>query len=290
MEVFEVVPYGFCEGVVRAISTAYRAKNENPDRDIYVLGMLVHNEEVIADLEKAGISVLNEAGGSLESLMLAVPDNSVIVFSAHGHSPSIEKAAENRGLIIYDATCRYVKDNSNLMGEALRAGHEVIYIGSEGHLECQAALAVSPKIFFYDVKKKNFDFSKLQSHDPIVINQTTISFLELTSIHAEIRENLPYAVIRDERCHSTTLRQQAIVKAPSDSDLFVILGSSASFNTAKLAEIASQTFPKATVFRILGIDDLRRLDLKGHKKAVLASGASTSRETFIACSHFLKSL
>jgi 4-hydroxy-3-methylbut-2-en-1-yl diphosphate reductase len=291
MDVIELMPNGFCEGVTKAIALAERAKNENPSKEVFVLGMLVHNEEVIATLEKKGIRVLSEEKCSLEDAIEKIPFGSVLVYSAHGHSAVIEQAAAKRGLRTYDSTCRYVKENLLSIKAALLSGHEVIYIGQKGHLECLASLALGPGVHLYDPSSPSaFSWVSLHDSKPLVNNQTTMSFLELSSAHADILSHLPGATIEDERCHSTTLRQQAIGKAPSDVDLFVILGSEKSNNTAKLVEIAKVGFPHALVIRALGLRELTSYNLAGNKKAALASGASTDPATYKECASYLRSI
>jgi 4-hydroxy-3-methylbut-2-enyl diphosphate reductase len=140
VEVITIEPHGFCEGVVRALKrTAELARKEHPKATIYVLGLLVHNENVIEGLKKEGFVFCDERSKSLEDWIKEIPDFSVVVYAAHGHAPSVERAAEDRHFITYDATCRYVGENSEQIARQTQIGDEVIYIGRKFHAEAIAS-------------------------------------------------------------------------------------------------------------------------------------------------------
>ncbi len=287
MEVYVVQPFGYCKGVQQAIVLAERAKQENPKIPVYLLGMLVHNEETIEELSRQGILFLDEKDGPLEELIQRIPDGSAIVFSAHGHAESLDEIAKEKHLRIYDATCSFVKEN---LSEAREAGKSspIIYLGVNGHLESQAFQANYPGCFFYDVGSGEGDWEDVRAAAPHLISQTTLSDSEIAAAHAKLKERYPDLMIGKERCRSTSLRQDAIRKLPKDIDLVIVLGSSRSNNSRKLFEIAQEEGRKAVL--ALGLEEIRKIDLSNAKKVALASGASTSPSTFKACHEYLKRL
>lgn len=287
MEVLILNPHGYCIGVRQAIATALKTKQDYPDRNVYLLGLLVHNEETMADLSKHGLIPLDETKKSLLDYLFELKKGDVVVFSAHGHPEAYEDFAKDKGLIVVDATCRFVQEN-------LAAGRDtdrpVLYIGVEGHLESEAFLANCPEAYFYDVKsgKCNFLGLKGKGVPPIVITQTTLSSLEVEKAMAEIRSFFPEAVIEKERCHSTTLRQKAVSELPEDVDGLIVLGSTRSNNSVKLAELAqARGIP---TYLCLGLEDVKKVDLGQKKRLALCSGASTSDNTFDAVLSYLRSV
>ena len=150
MEVEILSPQGYCAGVTNAINMAKQAKKENLDKDVFVLGMLVHNKQVIDELSKDNITTIYDKNKSYNELIELIPNNSVIVFTAHGHDENLDKIAKEKNLIIYDATCSKVKRNLNRIKEAISQGRDVIYIGEKNHPESLAALSISNRVSLYD--------------------------------------------------------------------------------------------------------------------------------------------
>ena len=138
MKVSLIKPQGFCSGVTKAISIARKAKEDNPGKPIYILGMLAHNNTLIEDLTKEGFITLSDVD-EIESIN-NLHQGDVLVFTAHGHDQKVEDYAKKHGLIIYDATCFKVKENLEKIRKEVDAGHQVIYIGQNGHKEANAAL------------------------------------------------------------------------------------------------------------------------------------------------------
>jgi 4-hydroxy-3-methylbut-2-enyl diphosphate reductase len=254
------------------------------------LGSLVHNEDAIASLKQEGLVLLDEKQQSLERYLQELKEGSIVVYSAHGHSEALRRLADKRHLVTYDATCRFVKENMDSIRLDLLKGEEVIYIGEEGHLECLAALSLGKGIHLYDSAHNIYPFSALKRQDPLVYSQTTMSVEDIEKATSDIKKRCPEAVFAQARCHSTIARQEALLSAPKDCDLFVILGSETSNNTMKLFSLAKKNFPASQVVRVLNAAELKKIDIIGKKKAALASGASTSLEAFDEAKRYLLSL
>ena len=287
MELLTLNPHGYCLGVNAALALALKAKEEYKDRNVYLLGLLVHNEEAMEDLKAHGLIPLDERKKSLLDYLFDLKKGDVVVFSAHGHPESYEDFARDKGLIVVDATCRYVTEN---LLAARESSHPILYIGVAGHLESEAFLANCPDATFYDVKSKRCNFLKLVAakDTPTIITQTTLSGEEIASAMEEIHAFFPKATLLKERCHSTTLRQKALLELPKDIDAVIVLGSSRSNNSVKLYEIALEAGHEA--YLCLGLDEVKKLNLQGKRRLALTSGASTSNATFEEVANYLRRL
>lgn len=289
MNVHVTNPHGYCMGVISAIDMAKATKKQFPDRPVVVLGMLVHNREVVELLAKQGIETLQDPEKSLEALLLSVDPKAIVIFTAHGHDRKLEKIARERGIEFRDATCVKVSKNMDIIEAALKDGHDVLYIGKRNHPETTAALSLGKRVFLLD-KDIPFDYSKVKDPSPLVVNQTTLSFLELAHIHADITAHLPDARVLDEICSATRLRQQAVLDIPEDVEAIFIVGSPESANTEKLAEVARLSHPRARVIKIKTVADIDSRPYSSSSKVAVASGASTPLETTENVIKLLKSI
>jgi len=293
VEVIAIEPYGFCEGVVRALNEAKIARKEHPLARVYVLGLLVHNEDVVEDFKHDNFFFCDESTKSLEAWCDEIPEGSIVVYAAHGHAPIIDKIAEERRFLTYDATCRYVRDNAEIIAREVHLGNSVIYVGRKNHAEAIASLKISPeKVRLFDSEHPEEESWKyIDASSPVVLAQTTMDLDDIAIAQKAICAVYPSARFEAKRCLATERRQNALIQAPSDIDLYVILGSSRSNNTAKLVSLARKSYPQAFVLRALGLTELKACnDLKGKKKAALASGASTSPQAYQEALAYLQSL
>lgn len=291
MKIYCVEPHSYCEGVVKAFLLAKKAKKENPGKDIYLLGSLVHNEEAVKALQKEGFTLIDERENDLLAALKSLKEGSIVVFSAHGHPSIYEKIAEERKLIIYDATCEKVKKNMEAISYFLHAGREVIYLGEKNHLEALAALSLGDKVHFLDAKRMNeFAFEEVKDKAPAFICQTTMGEEEVRNASRFVSSHIEGAFVMDGRCGSTKRRQFALFLAPREADLIVVLGSKSSNNTMKLISIAKESHPDARVYRALNLEELKKFNLKPYTYGILISGASTSPEVYNDCLEYLKSL
>ena len=272
MEVALIKPQGFCSGVTRAVEVAKKAKQDNPNKNIYILGMLAHNQILIDDLSREGfISLLGNEEEEINKLSVG----DVLVFTAHGHSSRLDELASKKGLITYDATCFKVLDNLKKIKREISEGHQVIYIGQKGHKEANAALSVSENVSLYDTQLL-INYQLITDKNPYVINQTTLNYKSLDKYYSDILEHIPGARIENEICAATRLRQEAVTKIDKDTDLIVVVGHQKSSNSNKLFEIAKSNYPDAFVLMVNDLEELSTIkDIETKKKAAVISGAST---------------
>jgi 4-hydroxy-3-methylbut-2-enyl diphosphate reductase len=292
MKVIKIEPHSYCEGVTRAFALALKSKKEHPDSPVYLLGSLVHNEDAVAELLEKGFHLIDEKKENLREALLSLPEDSYLIFSAHGHPEEYEKIAEDRHLRIIDATCPFVSQNMQKGKALLSSGREIIYLGEKGHLEAEAFLSLDPsRVFLLDpASLSSFDYSLIKDKAPGFICQTTMGSEEVAKATAEVYKHIPALFFLDGRCPSTKKRQQAIVIAPFEADLFVILGSLSSNNTMKLVHLAKESHPNARIIRAIDLNELKKFNLKQNHIAILASGASTSPSAYKACLEYLESL
>lgn len=276
-------PIGHCFGVLKAIEIAKETKKKYLDKNVYVFGLLVHNEEVVKELGNEGIkTVLINEDNALELLNKFTKDD-VVIFTAHGHPEKYEDILRKNNVTYVDATCKKVKDCFKIIKEA----EEVIFIGKNHHPEAYAALTMNKNAYLYDINH-GFDYSILKSDHPLVINQTTLSFLELESIHQEIKDKVPNAIFHDEICDATLLRQRAIQKIGDEIDTIIIVGSKRSSNTMKLYDIAKSTHSNKQIILVNNVDELKQHQLG--KNIAIASGTSTSIATINKIQTYLESI
>ena len=266
MKVEILKPKGYCAGVNNAIKMAIKARQENPDKEVYVLGMLVHNNFVVKYLEEHNIKSTKDIN--------SVPDGSVLIFSAHGHKKELNQIAEDKKLIVYDSVCPKVQSNITLIERNLKMGHQIIYIGLEGHPEAEACLSLHKEVILFS-KNVLKNYQLIFDKSPLVINQTTLNYLDLKHIHEDILQSFPRARIVDEICTSTRMRQEAITKLEDDVDLIIVVGDINSSNTRRLLEISQTSHPctQSIMISDAGELDLSLLQNKNH--IVISSGAST---------------
>ena len=291
MKVYCCEPHSYCSGVVKAFLLAKKAKRENPGKDVYLLGSLVHNEEAIKELQKEGFFLLDERKSDLFSSLKQIPDGSVLLFSAHGHPKSFDELAKTKNLIVYDATCEKVKKNLEAIAYFLHAGREVIFLGEKGHQEAAASVSIGEKVHFMDGKRINeFPYEEIKDKAPAFLCQTTMGDEEVRLASKSLQEKIPGVYIIDSRCESTKKRQFALRLAPKEADVIVILGSISSNNTMKLLSIAKESHPEARIFRVLDLEELKKKDLRPYSYCLLSSGASTSPRVYQECLSYLESL
>ena len=275
-------PIAHCYGVINAINLAKKVANENKDKNIYVFGLLVHNDEVTKDLLGLGIKTIDLTAKDPVEELNKFNKNDIVIFTAHGHPDIYEEILNNRGVTYYDATCPKVKECFNI----IKGAKETIYIGKKNHPEANAALTMNDNVRFYDIHER-FNYETVKTDSPLIINQTTLSFLELKDIHQEIKENIKNPNIVDEICDATLLRQKAINELDDDIDTIIIVGSKKSSNTMKLYEVAKSRHPNKNIYLFENINDCKNSNIR-YTNAVIASGTSTPLSTINQIKEYLE--
>jgi 4-hydroxy-3-methylbut-2-enyl diphosphate reductase len=259
-------PRSFCAGVERAIEIVERLLEEHGP-PVYVRNQIVHNSHVVADLESRGAVFVGELD--------EVPDDALVVFSAHGVAPAVEREAAARGLDAIDATCPLV---AKVHAEAKRAadnGDTVILIGHEGHEEVVGTVGVAPDRTL--LVESTAEVAALQVADPsrlTYLSQTTLAVAEVETIAEALKHRFPAIKGQgaDDICYATTNRQAAVAGVVEEADLVLVLGSANSSNSNRLVELARNAGVASHLIEDAKAIDPRWLDQAG--TVAVTAGAS----------------
>lgn len=269
-EIELATPRGFCAGVDRAIEIVKRALSMFAP-PIFVRHEVVHNRYVVESLRANGAVFVDE--------LHQVPDNSIVIFSAHGVSKKVEEEAKSRGLTIFDATCPLVTKVHMQVYRYSQKGIDCILIGHKGHPEVEGTmgrydLALGGKIHLIETLA---DLNSLKIEDPNnlgFVTQTTLSIDDTAEVVAELLKRFPNIKMSNKKdiCYATENRQVAARALAQTSDLVLVVGSPNSSNSNRLREQAQRAGSKA--YLIDNVTDLKREWLLDVKKVGLTAGAS----------------
>ncbi len=270
MQILLANPRGFCAGVDRAISIVERAL-EMYGAPIYVRHEVVHNRYVVSSLRERGAIFIEEIS--------EVPDNAILIFSAHGVSQAVRAEAKARNLtMLFDATCPLVTKVHMEVARASRKGVEAILIGHAGHPEVEGTMGQynNPNGGMYLVESPE-DVFKLNVKDEnnlCFMTQTTLSVDDTSEVIDALRQRFP-AIIgprKDDICYATTNRQEAVRVLARDAEVVLVVGSKNSSNSNRLAELAQRAGKLAKL--IDSADDIQEEWVKDKQIIGVTAGAS----------------
>jgi len=272
VNVIKIAPRGYCHGVVDAMVLAKNAAmDKSLPRPIYILGMIVHNQHVVEAFKEEGIITID---GNNRLKLLDQVDQGTVIFTAHGISPEVRKAAKEKGLVVIDATCPDVTRTHILIEEKTKIGYEVIYIGKKGHPEPEGAIGVAPQHVHLIEKEEDIQELQLNSDQILVTNQTTMSQWDISHIMNRVLEKYPHAEVHNEICMATQTRQEAVAEQAKDSDLLIVVGDPRSNNSNRLAQVGEE-IASVPAYRIADLSELDIEWLKGKGTVAVTAGAST---------------
>ena len=262
---------GFCYGVKRAVDTVKKIKSDNPDKDVYVLGELIHNDKVIDELNSCGIKTLN---------CLPKKGKGICVVRTHGQSPKVFDEIKNAGFEIVDLTCPDVKKVQQKAVRLAQSGYYLVIVGKEEHPEVCAikanALQYTDKVVVSDnVSKLSEIENELKEYNKIgVVVQTTQTLTTLKPIIEYLESLTDNLLVANTICPSTSKRQNEVEELAANNDLIVIVGSKNSANTTHLADIARKI---TNTIHIESADELKKYDeiIDKSSKIGVSAGAST---------------
>tara|TARA_B100000214_G_scaffold73353_1_gene49228 strand:+ start:1421 stop:2332 length:912 start_codon:yes stop_codon:yes gene_type:complete len=262
MDIYLANPRGFCAGVVLAIDLVEIAL-EKYGAPVYVKHQIVHNPVVVSEVESKGAITVEKVS--------EIPDNSVVVFSAHGSPPEDYKLAKEKNIIVIDATCPLVTKVHNEAKKYSKEGKKIILVGHKGHQEVIGTSGQANMKIIDDREK--FNLKKSTDDDVIVLSQTTLSVRDTQDTIDKIKNIHPKAIVRNDICYATTNRQEVTVKLAKKVDLILVVGASNSSNCNRLKDVSIQSGTKA--YLINSFDEIKDEWLKNVNKLGLTSGAST---------------
>ncbi|MGB2248733.1 MAG: 4-hydroxy-3-methylbut-2-enyl diphosphate reductase [Alcanivorax sediminis] len=274
MEIRLANPRGFCAGVDRAIDIVNRAL-EVFGPPIYVRHEVVHNRFVVDDLRQRGAVFVEE--------LHEVPDDAIVIFSAHGVSKAVQQEAEQRQLKVFDATCPLVTKVHMEVIRYAREGRESILIGHEGHPEVEGTMGQYDKSHGGDIYlvEDEADVASLQVRDPAklaFVTQTTLSVDDTAKVIDALRQRFPdiHGPKREDICYATTNRQDAVRQLALECDLVLVVGSVNSSNSNRLRELAERCGTESYLLDEPG--QINKGWLEGKKVIGVTAGASAPEE------------
>lgn len=262
-------PRGFCAGVDRAIAIVNRALDVF-GKPIYVRHEVVHNKFVVDGLRDRGAVFVDE--------LHQVPDDSIVIFSAHGVSQQVQKEAKDRGLKVFDATCPLVTKVHMEVAKYSRDDRECVLIGHEGHPEVEGTMGQydSDQGAIYLVESVS-DVAHLNVRDPeyfAYVTQTTLSVDDTSDIIDALRQRFPHieGPRKDDICYATQNRQDAVKTLALESDVVFVIGSPNSSNSNRLRELAERC--GATAYLVDNAEELQKQWIEGVNTVGVTAGAS----------------
>jgi 4-hydroxy-3-methylbut-2-enyl diphosphate reductase len=264
-------PRGYCAGVDRAVIAVEKAL-DHYGAPIYVRKQIVHNIHVVTNLEKRGAIFVDEVD--------EVPTGSILVFSAHGVSPAVVKAAEERNLQTIDATCPLVTKVHREVQRFAAENYDILLVGHEGHEEVEGTAGEAPDVVQIVDEDDSINSVKIKDPSKVIwLSQTTLSVDETMETVVKLREKFPTLQNppSDDICYATQNRQVAIKKVGAISDLVIVVGSANSSNTVRLVEVALLAGAKAA-YRVDYASEIDDVWFEGVESVGVSSGASVPEE------------
>ena len=270
MEALLANPRGFCAGVDRAIDIVNRAL-EVFGSPVYVRHEVVHNRFVVDDLRQRGAVFVEE--------LHEIPDDAIVIFSAHGVSRAVQEEARTRGLKVFDATCPLVTKVHVEVSAFSAGGRECILIGHAGHPEVEGTMGqydetAGGRIYLVEDETQVANLEVRDPNNLAYVTQTTLSVDDTARVIDALRNRFPsiQGPRKDDICYATQNRQDAVKSLAEQSDVVLVVGSTNSSNSNRLRELAERCGARAYL-----VDDATQIDpawLQGASGVGITAGAS----------------
>jgi 4-hydroxy-3-methylbut-2-enyl diphosphate reductase len=273
-------PRGYCAGVDRAVITVEKALDLYGS-PVYVRKQIVHNKHVVANLESRGAIFVEELD--------EVPEGKTVVFSAHGVSPLVHEQAAERGLKTIDATCPLVTKVHHEAKRFASDDYDILLIGHEGHEEVEGTAGEAPEHIQLVQSPDDVDAIVVRDPEKVAwLSQTTLSVDETMATVDAIRQRFPKLLDppSDDICYATQNRQLAVKEISPEADLVIVVGSSNSSNSVRLAEVALEAGAK-TAYRVDDASEIDEAWLEGVDNVSVTSGASVPDDLVTGVLSFL---
>ena len=268
MEIKLAKTAGFCFGVKRAVDTVYKEAEKN-NETIYTFGPIIHNEQVVEDLEKNGVFVVN----SIEELK-ALKSGTTVIVRSHGVGKYVYDLMEECGLNIVDATCPFVKKIHRIVERESKAGKHIIIIGNDKHPEVEGIKGwVCGQATVIENAEEAHALTVQNGEQLCIVSQTTFNYNKFQDL-VEIICKKGYDVESiNTICNATEERQTEAKLIAGKVDAMIVIGGSHSSNTQKLFEICKKECENTYYIQTLGNFDMEKL--QGMNTVGITAGAST---------------
>lgn len=256
---------GFCFGVQRAMDTVYA---ESDKENVYTYGPIIHNTEVVNELESKGVKAVNDISEIPE------PEKSTVIIRSHGVSKEVYESIKNSGAKIVDATCPFVLKIHKIVKDASSEGDQIVIIGNEKHPEVEGIMGWSETpVHVVDTVEKAEKLKLDKSKNVRVVSQTTFNYKKFQDLVEIIKKKEYNICISNTICNATEERQNEARRIARRADAMIVIGDSSSSNTRKLYEICKTECQETFYIQTLSgleLDKLESSDCIG-----ITAGAST---------------
>lgn len=279
-----ILPIGYCFGVKNTLDNVKKLANNNPTKDIVLFSAPVHNKNAIDDLLKIGNIFM------LKDYKKKKNNDSILVFSAHGHTSKQEQFAKENGFKIYDSICPFLMFRNKSVLKDIDSFDKIYVIGDEKHPETESLLSLKQGIVCLNPNNKIIlekdDLSKV-----LVIYQSTINVDSFNLLNEELKKTFKNLTVISV-CPECANRFNNLDKiAFNQNDLIIIVGDKTSANTTSLFEKAKTKLDSKRVLFILNVDELKKVPLPININNIyLTSGTSASLEDVTSISNYLENL
>ncbi|MFQ9212435.1 MAG: 4-hydroxy-3-methylbut-2-enyl diphosphate reductase [Eubacterium ventriosum] len=269
MEITVARSAGFCFGVQRAVDSVYKELEENSGK-IYTFGPIIHNEQVVEDLNKRGIEVID----TVEQLK-KIKEGTVVIRS-HGVAKEIYDILEQQKLKMVDATCPFVKKIHNIVLDESNNGKTIIIIGNDNHPEVEGIKGwVNGEVIVINKEEQIEKLSLPEQTKACIVSQTTFNHNKFKYLVEIIRKKGYDITVVNTICNATHVRQVEARKISSKVDGMIVIGGKNSSNTQKLYDICRNECENT--FYVQTVKDLNLHELKSLKSIGITAGASTPK-------------
>ena len=279
-----ILPIGYCFGVKNTLDNVKKLANNNPTKDIVLFSAPVHNKNALDDLLKIGNIFM------LKDYKKKKNNDSILVFSAHGHTSKHEQFAKENGFKIYDSICPFLMFRNKSVLKDIDSFDKIYVIGDEKHPETESLLSLKQGIVCLNPNNKIIlekdDLSKV-----LVIYQSTINVDSFNLLNGELKKTFKNLTVISV-CPECANRFNNLDKiAFNQNDLIIIVGDKTSANTTSLFEKAKTKLDSKRVLFILNVDELKKVPLPININNIyLTSGTSASLEDVTSISNSLENL
>ena len=275
MEMIRAKYMGFCFGVLEAINVCNSLVEEKGKK--YILGMLVHNKQVVEDMQRKGFRLVTEE--ELLQDVDSLEENDIVVIRAHGTSKKVHEKLKERKVKVFDATCIFVNKIRQEIEIANEKGYSILFMGDRNHPEVKGVISFADDIQIFEsyeeATKLKIDLDKTY----LLSTQTTLNKRKFEEVKKFFKENYKNVIIFDKICGATAVRQKAVEDLAVKVELMIVVGDTKSSNTKKLYEISKKLNDNTY---LIENEEQLNLDIFSGKKVVgITAGASTPEETIM---------
>lgn len=270
MDIIRAKKMGFCFGVEKAVKTCYQVAKEQ-NENIYILGMVVHNKDVVKEMKGIGFKIIEE-----ESILKnedTLSEKDTVIIRAHGTTEEVLEKLKEKKVKIVDATCVFVKKIKEILIEQENKDEEILFVGDKNHPEVKGIISFGRKVtVFKNIDElKKFDFNEKIRYS--LLTQTTLNKEKFNEIRNYLEKTHRNVTIFDRICGATSERQEAAKELAKNTDVVFIVGDEKSSNSKKLLEI-SLTYNENS-YLIQNDEELDLSLIENAEKIGITAGAST---------------